>query len=554
MAKIKIQLGTNSSGGISGVQSVSGQDVDNTDPINPIIGFQKREVKIITDTDPYTILQSDDDKFLTITTEFDPVLSLGFTANTEFWIKNASPTPREVIFDTDIEFIGSPLIPKNGLAILKLIEVVGGVEYWSVNVIAENTEIVFTQEENGAIHRKDVSYTDEGNFSVNLSVDGAASGENSFSSGNGVSVGDFSTSSSAGAAIGNYSNASGFGVFSNSFSETAVGTYNENISPISQINYEANDLAFSIGIGQDGFRLTSFASYKNGGFKIVSRALSNITNAVKGFFAFDENARPNVHNGIIWNPLAYLSDLPFANIQTSDFTAVNLVAYSTNGTLTVTDPTPEANKGYIVHVIGGTTTIGGVGYTAGALVYRFYDGTAWTSIEYAKKSDLLKTVMFQNSNYTLDDSSGTTQKIFNIGSSGNGSFPITNGITYEFKLLLFLEELLSTTQLSFAMLGDVGNTSNVKYQSLSVFDNDIGEPDYQGLVDARVGTSFSDSLINNTINNTGKASAVIEGTFTATDNGYLIPAINVEQMSGGDKVSRGTSFTVIPIMTSSNIV
>jgi hypothetical protein len=74
--------------------------------------------------------------------------------------------------------------------------------------------------------------------------------------------------------------------------------------------------------------------------------------------------------------------IPFANIQTSNFTAVNLVAYSTNGTLTVTDPTPETNKGYIVHVVGGTTTIGGVGYTAGALVYRFYDGTVWTSKDY----------------------------------------------------------------------------------------------------------------------------------------------------------------------------
>jgi hypothetical protein len=74
--------------------------------------------------------------------------------------------------------------------------------------------------------------------------------------------------------------------------------------------------------------------------------------------------------------------IPFANIQTSNFTAVNLVAYSTNGTLTVTDPTPETNKGYIVHVVGGTTTIDGVGYTAGALVYRFYDGTDWTSKDY----------------------------------------------------------------------------------------------------------------------------------------------------------------------------
>jgi hypothetical protein len=298
--------------------------------------------------------------------------------------------------------------------------------------------------------------------------------------------------------------------------------------------------------------------------KITGQGLSenNFTNLEQvKLSGIEEGAQVNVQAD--WNQTDdqaddFIRNKPEINstftIQTSSFTAVNLVAYSTNGALTITDPTPETNKGYIVHVVGGTTTIDGVGYTAGALVYRFYDGTDWSSVEYAKKSDLLKTVMLQNTNYSLVDSGGTTQKIFNVGSSGNGSFPITSGITYEFKLLLFLEGLLNTTQLSFAMLGDVANTSNVRYQSLSVFDNDTGEPDYQGLVDARVGISFSDLLINNTINNTGKASAVIEGTFTATDNGYLIPAINIEQMSGSDTVSRGTYFTVIPIVTSSTIV
>jgi hypothetical protein len=63
----------------------------------------------------------------------------------------------------------------------------------------------------------------------------------------------------------------------------------------------------------------------------------------------------------------------------ANFTAENEVPYIANGTLTVTDPTPVANRGYIVHVIGGTSTIGGVGYTTGALVYRYYDGSSWIS-------------------------------------------------------------------------------------------------------------------------------------------------------------------------------
>jgi len=69
-------------------------------------------------------------------------------------------------------------------------------------------------------------------------------------------------------------------------------------------------------------------------------------------------------------------------IKTSSFTAENTTRYNNNGTITVTDPTPVTNKGYIVHVISGTSTIGGVGYTAGALVYRFYDGATWVSKNY----------------------------------------------------------------------------------------------------------------------------------------------------------------------------
>jgi hypothetical protein len=74
-------------------------------------------------------------------------------------------------------------------------------------------------------------------------------------------------------------------------------------------------------------------------------------------------------------------DLPIYTEKVSNFTAVNSALYSTNGTITVTDPAPVTNKGYIVYVIDGTTTIGGVGYTAGALIYRFYNGSAWISTD-----------------------------------------------------------------------------------------------------------------------------------------------------------------------------
>lgn len=67
---------------------------------------------------------------------------------------------------------------------------------------------------------------------------------------------------------------------------------------------------------------------------------------------------------------------------TTNTNAINYCKYIANGTITFTDPTPETNKGYIVHVLGGTSTIGGVGYKTGALVYRFYDGSSWISKNY----------------------------------------------------------------------------------------------------------------------------------------------------------------------------
>jgi len=78
--------------------------------------------------------------------------------------------------------------------------------------------------------------------------------------------------------------------------------------------------------------------------------------------------------------------LNLSSIVTSNKTASNGVVYNANGTIVFTDPTPVTNKGYIVHVIGGTSTIGGVGYTTGALVYRYHNGSSWVSKDYGSGS------------------------------------------------------------------------------------------------------------------------------------------------------------------------
>jgi hypothetical protein len=148
--------------------------------------------------------------------------------------------------------------------------------------------------------------------------------------------------------------------------------------------------------------------------KITGQGLSenNFTNLEQvKLSGIEEGAQVNVQAD--WNQTDdqaddFIRNKPEINstftIQTSSFTAVNLVAYSTNGTVTVTDPTPETNKGYIVLVVGGTTTIDGVGYTAGALVYRFYDGTVWSSKDYGASSnvyDFQQLQIFKNTGNTL---------------------------------------------------------------------------------------------------------------------------------------------------------
>jgi len=96
-----------------------------------------REVKLIEASEPYTIVQEDTKKFVVLTQDFDVVLPLGLDDNSEFYIKNISSSTREITFDVSIEFLGSPMIPVNGLCILKKVLVDGGAEKWSVNFISE---------------------------------------------------------------------------------------------------------------------------------------------------------------------------------------------------------------------------------------------------------------------------------------------------------------------------------------------------------------------------------------------------------------------------------
>jgi len=109
--------------------------------------------------------------------------------------------------------------------------------------------------------------------------------------------------------------------------------------------------------------------------------------------------------------------------KTSNFTATLDQQFTTNGTIAVTDPTGVTNKGYIVHVIGGTSTIGGIGYTTGALVYRFYNGSTWASV------DMSNGISTQRSTATSGTESApdTSNEVVFIHEAG-----ATVSLTYEF--------------------------------------------------------------------------------------------------------------------------
>jgi len=71
--------------------------------------------------------------------------------------------------------------------------------------------------------------------------------------------------------------------------------------------------------------------------------------------------------------------LKVTKIISANETATKNGDYTVIANATFTDPTPVEGKGYTVFVRNGTATIGGVGYTGGSLVYRFYHSGAWSS-------------------------------------------------------------------------------------------------------------------------------------------------------------------------------
>jgi hypothetical protein len=80
------------------------------------------------------------------------------------------------------------------------------------------------------------------------------------------------------------------------------------------------------------------------------------------------------------NQSGTISLMPF--VISSNTTASNDTNYSVVANATFTDPTPVEGKGYMITVINGTATIGGVGYTVGQKVFRHFHSGSWRSFIY----------------------------------------------------------------------------------------------------------------------------------------------------------------------------
>lgn len=80
--------------------------------------------------------------------------------------------------------------------------------------------------------------------------------------------------------------------------------------------------------------------------------------------------------------LAAIGGAPILQVKTGNFTAENNGRYVLTANATITDPAPALGVTYQVLIQAGTATIGGQPITAGALVFRSYNGTAWQTFSY----------------------------------------------------------------------------------------------------------------------------------------------------------------------------
>jgi len=253
-----------------------------------------------------------------------------------------------------------------------------------------------------------------------------------------------------------------------------------------------------------------------------------------------------------------------SEIINANTTAQNDSKYTVIANATFTDPTPVEGKGYTVFVRNGTATIGGVGYTAGSYVFRFYQGGAWGSTSIGGTvpdadastkgiaklyTDLLASntdgsvhqsaivsglalkqdkpqILNLTSDYTLT-SSTSAQKLFNVGTGGNGAFDATASTIYEFELFVDLSTLSSTSGFFSFSLGGTATYNNLRLKTSTTKSVLITGSVFDGVM-----TSASAYQLI-TANTATVGTIVIKGLINVNGAGTIIPTITLSQASAG---------------------
>lgn len=82
-----------------------------------------------------------------------------------------------------------------------------------------------------------------------------------------------------------------------------------------------------------------------------------------------------------------------AIVVSSSQTAVLNRVHNVVATAILTDATPVEGMGYLVNVINGVATVGGVDYTVGAQLFRHYHSGSWRTFEYLDKSQIVRNII-----------------------------------------------------------------------------------------------------------------------------------------------------------------
>lgn len=146
-------------------------------------------------------------------------------------------------------------------------------------------------------------------------------------------------------------------------------------------------------------------------------------------------------------------------------------------------------------------------------------------------------LMSLNSDYT-GTTSTSLQKAFNVGSSGNGSFPAVANKKYAFEYILYLDGLSSTSgTISFGILG----TATIDF----IFGNSIakktGTPSSAAASQSALINSTTQAVVTATTTTNGYFCII--GELTTTSSGTLIPAFAVSQ-STTPTIKKGSFFRI----------